>query len=173
MKVSVVIPTYNSARTIHAAIDSALAQTIAPYEVIVLDDGSTDGTVSILQSYGSSITVLRQENSGVASTRNTLCKKAQGDLIAFLDHDDIWHARYLEIQQKNATKYPDAVAFFTGHTNFYGYESFRVAFITAGRSSSRTYCTRSVSCSLLCETESVRICQLSLCAKGCPLAHPR
>ena len=124
LKLSVVIPTYNSARTIHAAIDSVLAQTIAPYEVIVLDDGSTDGTVSILQSYGSRITVLRQENSGVARTRNTLCKKAQGDLIAFLDHDDIWHPRYLEIQQKSATKYPDAVAFFTGHSNFYGYESF-------------------------------------------------
>jgi glycosyltransferase involved in cell wall biosynthesis len=120
LKASVVIPTYNSERTIRAAIDSALAQTIAPYEVIVLDDGSTDDTVSILQSYGSRITLLRQENSGLASARNTLCEKAQGDLIAFLDHDDIWHARYLEVQQKNVRTYPDAVAFFPGHYNFYG-----------------------------------------------------
>jgi glycosyltransferase involved in cell wall biosynthesis len=124
LKVSVVIPTYNSERTIRPAIDSVLAQTIAPYEVIVLDDGSTDGTVSILQSYGSRITLLRQENSGVASARNTMCEKAQGDLIAFLDHDDVWHARYLEIQHENAMRYPEAVAYFTGHINFYGYKTF-------------------------------------------------
>jgi glycosyltransferase involved in cell wall biosynthesis len=121
MKISVVIPTYNSAAFIQTTIDSVLQQTVPPDEILVLDDGSTDGTVSILKTYKSRVTVFQQQNKGVASARNKLCELAQGDLIAFLDHDDIWHPRYLEMQSSLFADYPSAVAFFTGHENFSGY----------------------------------------------------
>lgn len=124
MKVSVVIPTYNSAKVIQATLDSVLRQSAPPDEILVLDDGSTDNTVSLLNSYAPRITVFQQANRGVAHARNVLCARAQGDLVAFLDHDDIWHPRYLEVQNKLYSKYPKAVAFFTGHVNFYGYGNY-------------------------------------------------
>lgn len=67
------------------------------------------------------VRVVRQENRGVAAARNALCELAQGDFIAFLDHDDLWHPKYLEVQSSLFAKYPQASAFFTGHTNFTGY----------------------------------------------------
>jgi glycosyltransferase involved in cell wall biosynthesis len=67
------------------------------------------------------VTVFQQANRGVAAARNELCQRVSGDLIAFLDHDDIWHPSYLEIQSRQAQKYPTATAFFTLHVNFYGY----------------------------------------------------
>ncbi len=124
MKLSVIIPVFNSERTVGAAIDSVLSQSIPPDEVLIMDDGSTDGTPSILRSYGSRVRVFRQENGGVASGRNFLLKQAQGNLIAFLDADDLWHPEYLAIQQKLFERYPDAVAFFTGHADFFGYGPF-------------------------------------------------
>ena len=72
MKISVVIPTYNSARVIRLTLDSVLRQTVAPHEILVLDDGSKDETVSILNSYGSKVSVIQQPNRGVAAARNEL-----------------------------------------------------------------------------------------------------
>jgi glycosyltransferase involved in cell wall biosynthesis len=120
MKVSTVIATYNSAATIAATLESVLQQTVAPDEIVVLDDGSTDDTRSILRSYASRIRVIAGKHEGVAAARNALCKSASGDLIAFLDSDDIWHPTYLERQIGLFAKYPDAVAFFTGHVDFRG-----------------------------------------------------
>jgi glycosyltransferase involved in cell wall biosynthesis len=120
VKISVVIPAYNSVATIKATLDSVLAQTVAPDEILVLDDGSTDGTLVVLESYQSRITLLRQENRGVANARNVLYARAKGDLIAFLDHDDLWHPDYLQTQKKLFTEHPNAVAFFAGHTTIYG-----------------------------------------------------
>lgn len=125
MKISVLIPTYNAAAFIQATLDSVLRQTVPPDEVIVLDDGSTDNTVSILNSYNPRITVYQQENKGVYSAHNKLFELAQGELIAFLDHDDIWHPSYLEVQSRHFREYPDAVAMFTGHVNFYGYGNYQ------------------------------------------------
>src|SRR5436190_9018266 len=96
--VSVVIPTYNYARYLGAAIDSALQQTHAPLEVIVVDDGSTDDTPRLLDGYGDRIRVIRQKNSGVAAARNAGVREARGELIAFLDSDDLWKPRKLELQ---------------------------------------------------------------------------
>jgi glycosyltransferase involved in cell wall biosynthesis len=125
MKISVIIPTYNSSVTIGATIDSVLRQTLPPHEVLVLDDGSTDSTVSLLKSYEPKITVLQQKNRGVANARNSLCKRATGDLVAFLDHDDLWHPAYLETQRKLYESYPNAAAFVTGHLNFRGWSDYQ------------------------------------------------
>ena len=120
MKISVVIPTYNSAAVIRHTLDAVLRQTITPDEILILDDGSTDETVAILKAYGNTVSVFEQKNQGVAEARNVLCRKATGDLIAFLDHDDVWHPSYLEVQKRSFEAHPEAVAFFTGNLNFVG-----------------------------------------------------
>ncbi len=120
MKTSVLIPAYNCAATILATLNSVLRQTSAPDEILVMNDGSTDDTASILESYKERVTVYSQLNRGIASARNELVARATGDLIAFLDSDDLWHPRYLEVQQKLFHEHPEAVAFFTGHVNFHG-----------------------------------------------------
>jgi glycosyltransferase involved in cell wall biosynthesis len=121
MRITVLIPAYNAFSTIRLAIDSVLSQTVPPDEILVIDDGSTDQTAAILDSYRPAISVFRQENKGVAHTRNLLCAHATGDLVAFLDADDLWHPRYLEVQRQLFQQHPDAVAFFTGHINFRGF----------------------------------------------------
>jgi glycosyltransferase involved in cell wall biosynthesis len=120
MNISVVIPAYNSVATIKAALDSVLAQMVAPDEILVLDDGSSDGTLEILETYRPHIMILQQKNHGVAHARNVLCAHAKGDLIAFLDHDDLWHPDYLKTQKRIFTEHPTAVAFFTEHATLYG-----------------------------------------------------
>jgi glycosyltransferase involved in cell wall biosynthesis len=96
--ISVVIPAYNRAREVCRAIDSALAQTMPPLEIIVVDDGSTDETPDVLARYGDRIRVVRHANQGVSATRNAGIAIARGDLIAFLDSDDMWMPRKLELQ---------------------------------------------------------------------------
>jgi glycosyltransferase involved in cell wall biosynthesis len=125
MRFSVVIPAYNAAATIDATVQSVLAQTLSPLEILVLDDGSTDETFLRLEAYGGRITVIRQPNSGVAKARNVMCERARGDLIAFLDADDIWHPSYLEMQSRIIQEHPDAVAYFTLHENFTGYGDYK------------------------------------------------
>jgi GT2 family glycosyltransferase len=88
--VSVIIPVYNSAKYIHKAIDSVLEQTYSNYEIIVVDDGSTDETRQKLQPYRDKIRYVFQENQGSAVARNLGINLAKGDLVAFLDSDDLW-----------------------------------------------------------------------------------
>ena len=121
MKLTVAIPAYNAARTIRATVDSVLRQSLAPDEILVIDDGSTDETVSILKSYGPDISLIRQENRGSASARNLAYQEAGGDLIAWLDADDLWHPTYLETQARIFGARPDLAASFTAHVDFYGY----------------------------------------------------
>jgi glycosyltransferase involved in cell wall biosynthesis/Tfp pilus assembly protein PilF len=89
-KVSVIIPSYNSNTYIEQAIQSVFKQTFADYEVIVVDDGSTDDTRSKLEHYRLKIRYIYQENQGSAAARNTGISLAKGELIAFLDADDYW-----------------------------------------------------------------------------------
>lgn len=88
--VSVVIPTYNRCDRLATAIESVLQQTYAPLELIVVDDGSTDGTADLLKGYGDDIRVIHQQNRGVSGARNTGIRAAKGGLIALLDSDDMW-----------------------------------------------------------------------------------
>ena len=88
-KVSVILPSYNGARFVRKAIDSVLAQTYGDYEVIVVDDGSTDNTYEVLASYASTIHYIRQENQERAVARNNGVAASKGEYIAFLDSDDL------------------------------------------------------------------------------------
>ena len=96
--VSVVIPTYNYGRYICETIDSALAQTYKPLEVIVVDDGSTDDTRERLAAYSDRIRYILQKNSGPAAARNTGIVAAQGEFVALLDSDDLWLPEKVERQ---------------------------------------------------------------------------
>ena len=98
MLVSVIIPTHDRAATLARAVDSALAQTHTPLEVIVVDDGSTDGTAALLASYGSRIHVVCQTNAGPSAARNRGAAAAQGGILAFLDSDDRWLPEKIERQ---------------------------------------------------------------------------
>ncbi len=97
-KVSVIIPTYNRAHFLCEALDSALSQTFKDFEIIIVDDGSTDNTKQVLEKYGSRIYYIYQENKGRAEARNTGIRRAKGEHIAFLDDDDIWLPNKLEKQ---------------------------------------------------------------------------
>ena len=105
--ISVVIPAYNAGRYICAAIDSVLAQTLPPQEIIVIDDGSTDDTGERLLVYGQRIRYFFQKNQGIGAARNIGTSRANGDWIALLDADDIWYPRKLEYQCAVIARNPD------------------------------------------------------------------
>jgi glycosyltransferase involved in cell wall biosynthesis len=96
--VSIIIPTRNREARVPAAIDSVLNQTQQDFELIVVDDGSTDATQEVLRAYGSRIACLRIDPAGPSAARNRGIAAAQADLIAFLDSDDLWLPRKLERQ---------------------------------------------------------------------------
>ncbi len=96
--VSVIIPAYNGARFLPEAIESVLAQTYKDYEIIVVDDGSTDNTKEILKPYFDKIKYIHQQNQGAATARNTGIRHSQGEYIAFLDADDVWLPEKLHTQ---------------------------------------------------------------------------
>ena len=96
--VTCVVPAYNSERFIEPALDSILGQTSPPQEVIVADDGSTDGTLDVVAGYGSAVRVISQQSLGPAMTRNLGLGAATGEFVAFLDADDLWHPEKLARQ---------------------------------------------------------------------------
>ncbi len=96
--VSVVIPNYNYARFLSQAIDSALSQTYSNVEVIVVDDGSSDGSLDVLHSYQGRVRWFVQRNKSVAAARNLGIRESHGDLVAFLDADDVWEPNKLAEQ---------------------------------------------------------------------------
>jgi glycosyltransferase involved in cell wall biosynthesis len=105
--VSVIIPTYNRWPMIAEAVESVLAQSFTALEVIVIDDGSDDGTVDRLQKYAASLRVISQERRGVAAARNSGVRNAQGRYVAFLDSDDLWLSGKLEIQTAFMAQHPE------------------------------------------------------------------
>ena len=117
MTVSVVIPVYNGAETIAAAIESVLAQTFRDYEVIVVDDGSSDATPSILDRFASKITVIKEANRGFCGARNAGIAQSHGELIALLDADDTWTSDKLEKSVAMLDAAPQVVLVYTDVVN--------------------------------------------------------
>lgn len=104
-RVSVVIPTFNCERFIGRTVNSALRQTYRDFEIIVVDDGSTDGTQAMLAAYGKALHYIRQANQGASAARNAALSGATGEYVAYLDADDLWHpdklARQVEYLDAN------------------------------------------------------------------------
>ena len=120
IKISVVIPLYNKERAVVDTIQSVLNQTIAPCEIIIVDDGSTDNSLNVVRSFvnsfnqSSNIKIIHKENGGVSSARNRGIKEAKGDYIALLDGDDLWEPTFLEEQLKLIHDFPDAAIWGVG-----------------------------------------------------------
>lgn len=106
--VSVVVTTYNQAPYIEQTLDTVFAQTYKSHEVIVVDDGSTDDTPARLAGFKDRIRYLRQMNQGIAGSRNTGIRQAKGELVAFLDGDDLWEPEKLAIQVDAARTHPNS-----------------------------------------------------------------
>ena len=104
--ISVIIPAYNNGKFICRSIDSVLAQTCPADEIIIVDDGSTDNTAEVVQSYGSKVKFIQQDNAGASAARNTGIEAAQGEWIALLDADDEWLPDKLKIQTKLLQRNP-------------------------------------------------------------------
>lgn len=105
--ISVVIPTYNRSVLLERALDSVLAQTLPADEIIVVDDGSTDNTVSMLKSRYPGVNLITQDNQGVSAARNAGIEAARHDWIALLDSDDVWHQNKLEKQLQGLNNSPE------------------------------------------------------------------
>ncbi len=112
--VSVIIPTFNRAAFVVQAVDSVLAQTYTNYEVLVVDDGSTDGTMARLAPYRGRITILSQARSERAAARNCGIRNARGCFIAFLDSDDVWRPTKLADDMALFSQCPDAGLIYCG-----------------------------------------------------------
>jgi glycosyltransferase involved in cell wall biosynthesis len=109
MKFSIIIPLYNKAPYVEKAIQSVLTQTYEEFELIVIDDGSNDGSLEKIQKFRSSkVQIISQENQGVSITRNNGVKLAKYDYIAFLDADDWWESTFLQEMKKVIEEYPNA-----------------------------------------------------------------
>ena len=116
--VSVIIPTYNRASFLKEAIASVRSQTFRDYELLVIDDGSTDRTSALLEEYGDSIIVIKQDNRGVSAARNTGLAHSRANLIALLDSDDLWLSDKLEYQVSFMKNHPELMICQTNETWF-------------------------------------------------------
>ena len=113
--ISVVIPLYNKAAEIGATLRSVLCQTQPPREIIVVDDGSTDGSAEIVERMGScAVTLVRRSNGGVSAARNEAMRMASGRWVALLDGDDMWYPDYLKDMASLIARYPDCGAYGSG-----------------------------------------------------------
>lgn len=118
---SIIIPVYNVAPYLRECLDSVLAQTFTDWEAICVDDGSTDGSGAILDEYAakdSRFRVFHQPNAGVSAARNRGLDEAKGEWICFLDADDLWHERFLDVFVTGMRKYSNDVCFRSGICRF-------------------------------------------------------
>jgi len=113
MKISVILPVYNGEKYIQKAIESVLNQTFTDFELIVVNDGSTDHTLDIINSFDDArITIINQSNQGPGAARNNALKIARGQYVMYLDSDDWYHERALEISYNEITKHDADMTFF-------------------------------------------------------------
>jgi glycosyltransferase involved in cell wall biosynthesis len=117
--VSIIVPTYNGVRYIAETIQSILQQTYKDFEIIVIDDGSTDETVQVIHSFGKKVRYFYQSNRGPASARNIGIQQAKGKYIALIDHDDLWLPNKLEKQVPILEKMPGVGLVYSDAFNFY------------------------------------------------------
>lgn len=116
MKITVVIPLYNKQSTIQGALESVFTQTVQPEEIIVVNDGSTDGSEKVVESLNYPlINLIHQPNAGVSTARNRGIDESTGEWIAFLDADDEWLPEYLETIQNLAQTYPQCMVLATSY----------------------------------------------------------
>lgn len=120
--VTVIIPAYNCASTVAETLDSALAQDHPAKEILVVNDGSTDDTLSVLGTFGDRIRVIDQKNAGPPAARNVALQQARGDYIAFLDADDVWVQGKLAAQARHLDRHADVGTVFT-HWHVWNAES--------------------------------------------------
>ena len=114
--ISVVIPLYNKAATINKAVESVLAQTVADWELIVIDDGSTDEGPNLVSAYGDSrVRLVKQANAGVSAARNKGAELAANDMVAFMDADDYWDPAHLANLETLIAKFPGAALYATAY----------------------------------------------------------
>lgn len=107
--ISLIIPAYNAERYLREAIASALNQTVKPAQIIVVDDGSTDGTLEVARSYGGAVKVITQANAGPAVARNLALAEADQSIITFLDADDRLVSDKIERQLDSLARHPEAM----------------------------------------------------------------
>lgn len=117
--VSCIVPVFNGERYLSEALDSILTQTYAPVELIVVDDGSTDGTAAVLAAYSERVRALWQPNAGPAAAHNRGLRAAQGEFVAFLDADDLWHREKLARQMARFEARPELDACVSQVQNFW------------------------------------------------------
>lgn len=119
MSVSCVIPVFNGERYLATAIDSVLAQTRAVDEIVVVDDGSTDASATIAESYGEPVRCLRQDNLGPSAATNRGIEATRGEVITFLDADDLWRPEKMERQLGHLEANPGVAVVFAHVLNFW------------------------------------------------------
>ncbi len=120
--ISVIIPSYNAAAYVGEAIDSVLAQAYDNIELILVDDGSTDHTAEVARQYADSLRYIYQENGGIGAARNTGVRASSGNLLAFLDADDIWVANKLVLQLAAFARQPELDVVYGHARQFYSPE---------------------------------------------------
>jgi glycosyltransferase involved in cell wall biosynthesis len=147
--VSVIVTFFNQASFVRETIESVLSQDYSPYEIIVIDDGSTDDTPHVCASFGDQITFVRQSNAGVSAARNAGVRRARGSLLAFLDGDDLWEPGKLSAQVQAAQGHPESGVIVADGVKFFGsqilsstlyYAPIAPHFATAGNTSLTTRC---------------------------------
>ena len=107
-RISVVIPARDASRYLRECLDSVLAQSVRPLEILAVDDGSGDDTAAILAAYGRQVHGLRLDGRGAAAARNAALEICRGDLVAFLDADDAWEPSRLEFGLAALESAPEA-----------------------------------------------------------------
>src|SRR5712692_9239589 len=131
-RVSVIIPTYNCGRFLPASLESVLGQGFKDFEIIVIDDGSTDDTEKIVEPYLDRITYLSGPNKGAGGARNIGLKIARGDLITFLDADDMWNSEKLSAESELMDRHAAIGVSYTNFTFFGAPSSTRTGFEERG-----------------------------------------
>ena len=147
-EVSVVIPVFNGERFLAEAIESLQAPPDTQVEVIVVDDGSTDGTAAVAAGFGDRVRLLRQSNQGPAAARNHGIRSAQGDVLAFLDADDLFSAAKLTLQLERLRRHPD-VGIVLGQPRYFSTSDLPESFHPAEPNPAAEHLFLSFGCSLV------------------------